>query len=95
VDVMLSYDAMYALLQGSQNALAAQKTLTSATLKDSLTEITGPKAIQGISGQISFGSNGDPMNKAVVVLYIDQTGHTQMLQTNGVQGCFVVGQCGQ
>jgi serine/threonine protein kinase/ABC-type branched-subunit amino acid transport system substrate-binding protein len=94
VDVMLSYDAMYALLQGSQNALAAQKTLTSATLKDSLTEITGPKAIQGISGQISFGSNGDPMNKAVVVLYIDQTGHTQMLQTNGVQGCFVAGQCG-
>lgn len=91
---MLSYDAMSALLQGSQNVLLAQKTLTSATLKDGLTQITGTKAIQGISGQISFGSNGDPINKAVVVLYIDQTGHTQMLQPNGVLGCFVVGQCG-
>jgi serine/threonine protein kinase/ABC-type branched-subunit amino acid transport system substrate-binding protein len=93
-DVMLSYDAMYALFQGCQNALAAQKTLAPDTLKDGLAEITGPKAIQGISGQVSFGSNGDPMNKAVVVLYIDQTGHTQMLQPNGVLGCFVAGQCG-
>lgn len=92
-DVMLSYDTMYALFQGCQNILVAQKTLTSATLKDSLTEITGTKAIQGVSGQISFGSNGDPINKAIVVLYIDQTGHTQMLQPNGVLGCFVVGQC--
>jgi ABC-type branched-subunit amino acid transport system substrate-binding protein len=94
VGTMLSYDAMFALFQGSQNVLVAQKTLTSATLKDGLTEITGTKAIQGISGQISFGSNGDPIDKAIIVLYIDQTGHTQMLQINGVQGCFVVGQCG-
>jgi ABC-type branched-subunit amino acid transport system substrate-binding protein len=94
VSTMLSYDAMYTLLQGSQNVLLAHKALTSATLKDGLAEITGANAIQGVSGQISFGKNGDPINKAIVILYIDQEGYTQMVQTNGVQGCFVIGHCG-
>jgi ABC-type branched-subunit amino acid transport system substrate-binding protein len=92
--VMLSYDAMSALFQGSQNALVAQKALTSTTLQHGLTQITGAKAMQGISGQISFGSNGDPMNKAIVILYVDPDGHIQMLEPDGVLGCFVVGQCG-
>jgi serine/threonine protein kinase/ABC-type branched-subunit amino acid transport system substrate-binding protein len=94
VGVMLSYDAMSALFQGSQNVLVAQKALTSATLRDGLTQITSAKAIQGVSGQISFGKDGDPIDKAVVILYIDQEGYTKMVQTNGVQGCFVVGHCG-
>ena len=91
---MLSYDATYALLQGCQNVLQAKKALTSTTLQQGLTQITGAQAIQGVSGQISFGSNGDPLNKAVVILYIDQDGHTHMLQPHGVVGCFVVGKCG-
>jgi eukaryotic-like serine/threonine-protein kinase len=92
--VILSYDAMYALLQGCQNVLDAQSLLTSDTLQKGLTQITGAKAIQGVSGQISFGSNGDPVNKAIVILYVNQDGHIQMLQQNGVQGCFVAGKCG-
>ena len=91
-DVILSYDAMYALLQGCQNVLVAQNTLTSTTLQYGLTQISGTKAIQGVSGQISFGSNGDPVNKAVVVLYVDQDGHIHM---HGVLGCFAIGQCKQ
>jgi ABC-type branched-subunit amino acid transport system substrate-binding protein len=91
---MLSYDATYALLQGCQNVLAAKKALTPTALQQGLTQITGANAIQGVSGQISFGSNGDPINKAVVILYIDQDGHTHMLQPDGVVGCFVVGKCG-
>ncbi len=90
---ILSYDAMYALLQGCQNVLMAQIALTSTTLQHGLTQITGTKAIQGVSGQISFGPNGDPINKAIVVLYVDQDGHIHLLEKNGVQGCFVVGQC--
>ena len=91
---ILSYDAMYALLQGSQNVLLAQNTLTSTTLKHGLTQITGAKAIQGVSGQISFASNGDPIDKAIVLLYVDSDGHIHMLEPNGVQGCFIVGECG-
>jgi ABC-type branched-subunit amino acid transport system substrate-binding protein len=92
-DVILSYDAVYALLQGCQNILDAKKPLIPSSLRDSLTQITGAKAIQGVSGQISFGSNGDPIDKAVVILSVDQDGHIHMLQPNGVQGCFVVGTC--
>jgi eukaryotic-like serine/threonine-protein kinase len=91
--VILSYDAMYALLQGCQNVLIAHNALTSTTLQHGLTQITGTKAIQGVSGQISFGPNGDPIDKAIVVLYVDQDGHIHLLEKNGVQGCFVVGQC--
>ncbi len=91
---ILSYDAMYALLQGCQNALDAQSTLTPDALQKGLIQITGTKAIQGVGGQISFGSNGDPINKAVVILYVDSEGHVHMLEQNGVQGCFVLGQCG-
>jgi ABC-type branched-subunit amino acid transport system substrate-binding protein len=92
--VILSYDAMYALFQGCQNVLAAKNALTSDTLRHGLTQITGAKAIQGVSGQISFGSDGDPINKAVVILYVDQDGHIRMLEPDGVLGCYSVGQCG-
>jgi len=92
--VILSYDATHALLQGCQNALNVQSVLTPDTLQNGLTQITGAKALQGVSGQISFGSNGDPMNKAVVILYVDSDGHIRMLEPNEVQGCFVLGQCG-
>ena len=92
--VILTYDAIHALLQGCQNALDAQSPLTPDALQKGLIQIAGAKAIQGVSGQISFGSNGDPINKAVVILYLDSEGRHHMLEKNGVQGCFVVGQCG-
>jgi ABC-type branched-subunit amino acid transport system substrate-binding protein len=91
--VILSYDAMYALLQGCQNALDAKKALIPSSLQYGLTQITGAKAIQGVSGQISFGSGDDPIDKAVVILYVDKDGHIHMHEPDGVQGCFVVGTC--
>jgi eukaryotic-like serine/threonine-protein kinase len=93
-DTILSYDAIIVLLQGCLNGLALNDPLTPEALQKGLAQITGTKAIQGLSGQISLGSNGDPVNKAVVILYIDQDRHIHMLEKNGVQGCFVVGQCG-
>ncbi len=93
-DVILSYDATIALLQGCQNGLAVKNPLTTNALQQGLTQIAGAKAIQGVSGQISFGSNGDPINKAVVILYVDQDGHIHLLQPNGVEGCFELGTCG-
>ncbi len=92
-DVILTYDALVVLLQGCQNGLTVKDPLTPDVLQKGLTQITGAKAVQGLSGQISFKSNGDPLNKAVVILYFDADGHIHMLEKNGVQGCFVLEGC--
>ncbi len=49
------------------------------------------QAIQGVSGQISFGSDGNAVNKAIVVLKVAIGGFFQL---DSVQGCFQVGHCG-
>jgi ABC-type branched-subunit amino acid transport system substrate-binding protein len=92
--VILAYDATYALLQGCQNVLTAQNALTPGALRNGLAQITGKENIQGVGGQISFGSNGDPVNKAIVVLYVDPNGYIRLVEKNGIQGCFELGRCG-
>ena len=77
-DVMLAYDATLALLAGAKNGLNGGKTLTSDALQQGLQKIQGANALQGVSGQISFGSNGDPVDKPVVVLNVSNEGHIQM-----------------
>ncbi len=47
-------------------------------LRQALSTINGANALQGVSGQISFGSDGNPTNKALVVLYVDPAGHIKM-----------------
>jgi len=92
-DVALAYDATTVLLKGCQNALdAGNTTVTPVALQQGLTKITGDQAIQGVTGQISFGPDGDPVKKATVILYIDPAGHFKMFGQNGIQGCFQVGQ---
>jgi len=94
-NVILAYDAMVVLLQGCQNGLAVKDHLATDALQKGLAQITGAKAIQGLSGQISLGADGDPINKAVVILYVDPDRHIHMLEKDGVQGCFVLGECQQ
>lgn len=78
-DVILSYDAMLALLNGANMALSGSKQqITPTELRDGLSQVTGTHAFQGVSGQISFGSNGDPVDKTVVMLHVDAEGHVQM-----------------
>lgn len=92
-DVILSYDATLALLQGCKNVLdASNNTVTSTALRDGLAQITSSNPVPGVSGQIAFGSDGNPVNKAIVVLYVDPDGHIKLLSSNGIQGCFRV--CG-
>ncbi|HYT34113.1 MAG TPA: protein kinase, partial [Ktedonobacteraceae bacterium] len=70
-DVILSYDAMVALLLGCNNALNSGKnTINSDELLQGLRSISGANGFQGVSGQIAFGSDGNPVNKAVVILYV-------------------------
>jgi ABC-type branched-subunit amino acid transport system substrate-binding protein len=77
-NVMLAYDATLALLTGAKDSASGAKALTPEKLQQGLQQINGSKALQGVSGQISFGPQGDPLNKAVVVLAIDPNGHIQM-----------------
>jgi eukaryotic-like serine/threonine-protein kinase len=90
-DVILSYDATTTMLTAAQNMLTGSKTaLTPAELLQGLRKINGANAIQGVSGQISFNSDGNPANKALVILKIVPPG---FIQIDSVQGCFQVGTC--
>lgn len=89
-DAMLSYDAMLVLLNGSNALLSSHKTITGSALRSVFLTFTGTHAIQGVSGQISFATSGDPVNKAFVVLLVDTHGFFRM---ESIQGCFRVGKC--
>jgi ABC-type branched-subunit amino acid transport system substrate-binding protein len=79
---MLSYDTTIALLTAYNNALGTgKKNPTPVDENQALHAINGNNAIQGVGGQIAFGSNGDPINKAIVVLYVDQQGRIHMAPT--------------
>ena len=89
IDAMFSYDAMLALLTGSNFALSSgEKSFSSNDLQRALTKIAGSQAIQGVTGQISLGPDGDPVNKAVVLQYVDANGNVEM---ESVLGGFLVG----
>jgi serine/threonine protein kinase/ABC-type branched-subunit amino acid transport system substrate-binding protein len=79
-DVMLSYDATVALLKGSAGALSppGKTTMTPEDLRRGLQAISGKNSFQGVSGQIAFDQHGDPVNKALVILRVDENGHIQM-----------------
>ncbi|GHO89481.1 bifunctional serine/threonine-protein kinase/ABC transporter substrate-binding protein [Dictyobacter formicarum] len=78
-DVILSYDATVTMLTAYNIALnIGKQNPTPQDLRQALLKINGANAIQGVSGQISIGANGDPVDKAILVLYVDQTGHIHM-----------------
>jgi serine/threonine protein kinase/ABC-type branched-subunit amino acid transport system substrate-binding protein len=90
-DAILSYDATIALLKGCNIALGAnpgKKNITPQDLQQGLQWINGANAIQGVSGEIAFGTNGDPVNKAIVILSVDPQGHIKM--EPNIEGRFLV-----
>jgi eukaryotic-like serine/threonine-protein kinase len=90
-DTILSYDALMVMLHASSNALTGTKTtMTLADLLQALRKIQGAQAVQGVSGQISFGSDGNPINKAIVTLKVITGG---FFVEDSVQGCFQKGAC--
>ncbi|HVB60496.1 MAG TPA: protein kinase [Ktedonobacteraceae bacterium] len=89
-DAMLSYDAMLVFLNGSNALLSSKKTISGSALRTVFLTFTGANAIQGVSGQISFAANGDPVKKAFVILFVDANG---FIQQESIQGCFLVGKC--
>lgn len=74
-DATLSYDATIALLKACNIVLTGGKQqVTPQDEQQALTHTT----FQGVSGQIHFGSNGDPANKAIVILSVDSIGQIRM-----------------
>ena len=87
-DVMLSYDAMLAFFTVAQNVEQAHHQLTASEIEYELTQLKGSHAFQGVSGQISFGSDGNPVNKAIVILHVQPQGNFSLAST--VEGQFLV-----
>jgi ABC-type branched-subunit amino acid transport system substrate-binding protein/serine/threonine protein kinase len=86
-DSILAYDATLALLEASKLLISGGKaTFTGQDLQRALAQLNGPRSIQGISGSIAFGSDGNPQNKAVVVLMVDNVGHIKL---ESIQGHFL------
>lgn len=85
-EVMVAFDATTALLEGSRIALGGKKSFTPIDLRQALTTIRGANAIQGVSGQIAFGSDGNPIDKAIVVLAVTKD---DFFQIKGVVGRFL------
>jgi ABC-type branched-subunit amino acid transport system substrate-binding protein len=77
-DVMLSYDAMLAILNASANLLGSNQKVSLTTLRQALSQINGAKSFQGVSGQIAFGPGGNPVNKAILILFVAQQGFIHM-----------------
>jgi ABC-type branched-subunit amino acid transport system substrate-binding protein len=83
-DVMLSYDAMLSVLQASTLAMTTgQHSITPGNLQQALRKISGKQALQGVSGQISFGADGNPTNKIVLVLCVDRQSRFHLAQADG------------
>src|SRR5579859_4686957 len=76
-DAMLSYDAMTALLKAA--AATGKTSMKPTDLQQALTTT----AFQGVSGYIKFGPDGNPINKAFVVLKVEPAGTTDMDQLIG------------
>lgn len=85
-DAMLSYDATLTLLTAAKNTGKSQVGINDEW--QALTQLSGSHAIQGISGQIALGTDGDPINKAIVVLDVTAQGFIQMDRT--VEGQFLL-----
>ncbi len=83
-DVILSYDATLAILSGCNIALSSGKqSITPVDLQQALKKLNGANAIQGASGQIALGPDGNPTNKAIVLLYVDPKGFIEMKNVLG------------
>lgn len=90
-DAILSYDGTVALLHGVANAQmqAKQNTVTTQQVQQALHNLNGPNAFQGVSGQIAFDANGDPIDKSIVILYVDPSGFIKMEPR--IEGKFLLG----
>jgi ABC-type branched-subunit amino acid transport system substrate-binding protein len=83
-DAILAYDALQVLLKAVQTASVNRKgPLTGYDIQQALQNIKGSHALQGLSGRIAFGDNGNPQDKTVLMLSVNQYEKTQILLSSG------------
>jgi ABC-type branched-subunit amino acid transport system substrate-binding protein len=89
-DAMLAYDAVSVLAEACYRLFQQRLPLTGERVQQALLQISGQQAWQGITGTIAFGSDGNVLNKPVLLLHLDQAGHTQVEQ---IWGCLLKERC--
>ncbi|GHO54040.1 protein kinase domain-containing protein [Ktedonobacter robiniae] len=84
-NVMLGYDATLTLIKAAGNVVSAgKKTFSGDDIRQALLNINGGNAVQGVSGQVSLGQDGNPVDKEVVILYVDAQGFIHMENQSGI-----------
>jgi ABC-type branched-subunit amino acid transport system substrate-binding protein/transcriptional regulator with XRE-family HTH domain len=86
---ILTYDALQVSIKAI-NLVPATTTLTGEAVRKALTSLGKGNipAFQGISGLISFDNQGDPINKAFVLLDIESINHKNTIVLKQVVGLF-------
>ena len=78
-NVMLGYDATLTLIKAAGNVVSSgKKAFSGEDIRQALLSINGSNAIQGVSGQVSLGQDGNPVDKVVLILYVDEQGYIHM-----------------
>jgi ABC-type branched-subunit amino acid transport system substrate-binding protein len=83
------YDAISVLLHACGIALAEKSPITGSDLQQALAQVGGNKAFQGVTSQISFGSDSNPTDRAIVIICTDQG---RFFKMDGIYGKFLVGE---
>jgi ABC-type branched-subunit amino acid transport system substrate-binding protein len=83
------YDAAAVLLYGCSIALTGKSSITGSDLQQALTQVTGNRAFQGVTSQITFGPDSNPIDRAIVLICVDKRNFFKM---DGVYGKFMVGE---
>jgi eukaryotic-like serine/threonine-protein kinase len=87
-EAILWYDTTSVILQSvsqlQQNGTALP---TSNDILNALPNITGPSAFQGVSGQIAFGTDHDPIDKALLIMVAPDG----LTKEDSLHGCYVKG----
>ncbi len=81
-DVILSYDALEVTLVGNGQG-AIEGLLSRDQLLQDIRNINESHPYEGVSGRIAFGPDGNPIKKAILVLRVDESGHTRQEQQYG------------
>jgi ABC-type branched-subunit amino acid transport system substrate-binding protein len=86
-DAILTYDAVGVVVDA---ATFVHGSLTGQEMRDTLASLGTGKVptFQGVSGQIHFGSDGNPIDKAVVVLQVTDVNGSNRIQLLQVVGQF-------
>jgi eukaryotic-like serine/threonine-protein kinase len=81
------YDAISVLLYACSSTLAEKHTITGSDLQQALTQVKGKQAFQGVTSQISFGTDSNPTGRAIVIICVSRG---QFLKMDGIYGQFLV-----